>query len=124
MKRIVFPFFLFFMLFSCKDNKEVQQEKTTDIADTSVVEKVTPVDEAVSEDADFKNDFDILLATSYRTWENKNPATSLTKNWRTYTKRMVSSILEKPILNWKTAMTNVPEILQKLSIPTQKHFFL
>lgn len=81
MKRIVFPFFLFFMLFSCKDHKDVQQGKTSDTIENAVVEKVLPADETVPEDGDFKNDFDILLASSYRTWENKNPATSLTKNW-------------------------------------------
>ncbi len=81
MKRILLPFFLFFILFSCKDNNDVQLEKTTDTVDSTVVEKAAPANEAISEDVDFKNDFDILLATSYRTWENNNPASALTKNW-------------------------------------------
>ncbi|WP_306565084.1 hypothetical protein [Flavobacterium lindanitolerans] len=80
MKRILFPFFAFFILFSCKKAEVVEQEKTVDTVNVPVVEKETPV-EMPADEADFKNDFDILRATSYRTWENENPATSLTKNW-------------------------------------------
>lgn len=80
MKRILFPFFAFFILFSCKKAEVVEQEKTVDTVNVPVVEKETPV-EMPADEADFKNDFDILRATSYRTWENENPATSLAKNW-------------------------------------------
>ncbi|MBC8645372.1 hypothetical protein H9W95_19090 [Flavobacterium lindanitolerans] len=42
MKRILFPFFAFFILFSCKKAEVVEQEKTVDTVNVPVVEKETP----------------------------------------------------------------------------------
>lgn len=83
MKKILLSFTLFLLLFSCKDSEKIQHEKEEDSLDSTTIEKVVQIqaDEKQSSEEDFKNDFDILVASTFRDWEGKNPANLLTKEW-------------------------------------------
>lgn len=76
MKQLFFSLFLLSILVSCNNSKEIKKEEIVKIPDTSSVVEIVP-----NEEIEFKNDFDILLPRSYRNWEGKNEANSLTKNW-------------------------------------------
>jgi hypothetical protein len=80
MKKLVVGIVLISILFSCKDSKEVKTEKTVSVNEKPIVKDSVQKEEEVS-DEDFKNDFDILLPRSYRSYEDGNPAASLTKTW-------------------------------------------
>lgn len=80
------------LLLSCKNAKEEvtvisnQSDSITHSITPSGMDTVQSV--AVEEDIDgtvsegeFKNDFDILLPTRYRDWQNKNEADKLTEQW-------------------------------------------
>jgi len=69
------------ILVSCNNSKEIKKEEIVEIPDTSSVEEIAPIEEIFEEEVEFKNDFDILMPRSYRNWEGKNEANSLTKNW-------------------------------------------
>ena len=81
MKLLFFSLFLLSILVSCNNSKEIKKEEIVKIPDTSSVVEIVPNEEIVEEEIEFKNDFDILLPRSYRNWEGKNEANSLTKNW-------------------------------------------
>lgn len=81
MKQLFFSLFVLLIVVSCNNSKEIKKEEIVKIQDTSVVEEITPIEESFEEEAEFKNDFDILLPRSYRNWEGKNEANSITKNW-------------------------------------------
>jgi hypothetical protein len=80
MKKIVVGIVLISILFSCKDAKEIKTEKTIEVSEKPVGKDSIQEKEVVS-DEEFKNDFDILLPRSYRSYEGGNPAASLTKTW-------------------------------------------
>ncbi|MCV9931018.1 hypothetical protein OIU80_01860 [Flavobacterium sp. LS1R47] len=80
MKKIVVGIVLISILFSCKDAKEIKTEKTIEVSEKPVGKDSIQEKEVVS-DEEFKNDFDILLPRSYRSYEGENPAASLTKTW-------------------------------------------
>lgn len=81
MKQLFFSLFLLSILVSCNNSKEVKKEEIVGISDTSSVVEIAPNEEIIEEEPEFVNDFEILLPSTYRDWENKNPANSLTKNW-------------------------------------------
>jgi len=81
MKQLFFSLFLLSILVSCNNSKEIKKEEIVEIPDTSSVEEIVPKEKIVEEESEFVNDFEILLPSTYRDWENKNPANSLTKNW-------------------------------------------
>ena len=81
MKNIFFFIFMALIFISCNNSKEIKKEEVTEIPDTSSVEEIAPIEESFEEEVEFKNNFDILLLRSYRDWEGKNEANSLTKNW-------------------------------------------
>lgn len=81
MKQLFFSLFLLSILVSCNNFKEIEKEEIVEVPDTSAVQEILPKEEIVEEEIEFKNDFDILLPRSYRNWEGKNEANSLTKNW-------------------------------------------
>lgn len=86
MKKIFFILFIASVLISCKDSKAIEKEEKVEVADTLSVEETTskesiPKAETSEEEVEFKNDFEILLASQYRDWEGKNKANSLTKDW-------------------------------------------
>ena len=66
---------------SCNNSKEIKKEEIVEFLDSVKEKEVAPVEETVVEEVEFKNDFDILLPRSYRNWEGKNEANSITKNW-------------------------------------------
>ena len=72
---------MFSILISCNNSKEVKTEETIEVEDTLTVEEVAPKEEIFEEEMEFKNDFDVLIPRTYRDWEGKNEANSLTKNW-------------------------------------------
>jgi hypothetical protein len=80
MKNFVFGIVLAAVLFSCNDSKEKKVEGKKDITKKLVVKDSVQEDEMVSEE-EFKNDFDILLPRTYRTYDKVNPASSLSKDW-------------------------------------------
>lgn len=81
MKKLFLSLFLVSVLISCKDSKEIKKEEIVEVSDTSSVKEIVAIEETFEDELEFKNDFDILLPRSYRNWEGKNPANSLTKNW-------------------------------------------
>lgn len=80
MKNFVFGIFFASVLFSCNDSKEKTVEKKIGIVKKESVKDSIQDNEIVSV-TEFKNDFDILLPTSYRTYDGKNPALALNENW-------------------------------------------
>jgi hypothetical protein len=80
MKKIVVGIVLVSILFSCKDAKETKTEKIIGVSKKTIVKDSVQEKEVVSEE-EFKNDFDILLARSYRSYGEENPAVALTKKW-------------------------------------------
>lgn len=79
MKKIVFGIVLVGVLFSCNGSKEKKADKKVKVANKAVVEDVVTNDEITTNEKS-KNDFNILLPRSYRTY-NINPASSLTNKW-------------------------------------------
>lgn len=84
MKKIVIAAFLISSLFSCKDSNEEKTKKPVSVVNNSIVKD--SVKEEVQDDEvfltdNFKNEFDILLPRSYRSYQGKNTATSLTTDW-------------------------------------------
>lgn len=80
MKKIILPFLVFSILFSCKDDKLVKAQGSPTPVKNEVVKDSAANDEVVVEE-DFKNDFEILLPDGYRDDEGKNPANALNKDW-------------------------------------------
>jgi len=80
MKNFVLGILLVSVLFSCNGSKENKLEKKIDNVNKAPAKDSLLEAEIVSGE-EFKNDFDILLPRSYRTYDNLNPASSLTKNW-------------------------------------------
>jgi len=78
MKKFVFGVILLSVLVSCKDTKDTKTVKTAAIVKDTVAKAV---ESDITEDADFKSDFEILLPRSYRTYDNENPANALTEKW-------------------------------------------
>lgn len=81
MKNIFFFIFMTLIFISCNDSKEIKKEEIVEVSDTSSVKESVSIEEMGEEEPEFVNDFQILLASTYRDWENKNPANLLTKNW-------------------------------------------
>lgn len=81
MKKTFILSFLLSILISCTKVKT----ETGGTKDTLSVETVSAVETKPSvetaDEEEFKNDFDILVASTFRDWENKNPADLLTKDW-------------------------------------------
>ena len=72
----------FISLFSCKNTEEKTEikEETNKILPTETSEtKLNVTEENIEEDS--KNDFEILLPTQYRDWENKNEVDNLSNDW-------------------------------------------
>ncbi len=75
-----------FLFFACDNSSKDNESVTNSINEKKIVSEeneLIAIDEKLEEDitGDAKDDFKILLPTEYRDWENKNPATDLTKNW-------------------------------------------
>lgn len=80
--KITLYIIAFITLFSCKNSEQKTKikEKTNKILPNEASEnKVNVTDEDLKEE--FKNDFEILLPTQYRDWENKNEVDDLSKDW-------------------------------------------
>jgi hypothetical protein len=80
MKKLVVGIAVISIMFACKDSKEIKPEKASRVVKNSVVKDSVPQDEVVSEE-EFKNEFDILIPRTYRTYEGENPVASLTEKW-------------------------------------------
>lgn len=80
MKNFILGIILISVLFSCNKSKEEKVEKKVEIEKKTLVKDSLRKSEVVSNE-EFKNDFDILLPRSYRTYDGANPASSLTENW-------------------------------------------
>lgn len=80
MKNFIFGIILVSILFSCNGSKEKNIKKTVSVTNKTPVKDSINEGEIVSEE-EFKNDFDILIPRSYRTYDHLNPVSSLTKNW-------------------------------------------
>lgn len=80
MRKFIFGIILASAFFSCNGSQEKKVEKNIGITNKGPV-KDSFNDNEIASDEGFKNDFDILLPRSYRTYEGKNPASSLTGNW-------------------------------------------
>lgn len=82
MKKGILGIVLVLVFFSCKDAHKKQIVKT---AEKKIEQTVPAVDgdstNEVTEEEEFKKDFDILLPRSYRTYENVNDAASLNEKW-------------------------------------------
>ena len=79
--------FLFVLTFltinSCTKKAEITKLDTKELTIDSQKTRNEPRDvvEYVETEENFKNDFDILLASEYRDWEDENPANNLTQDW-------------------------------------------
>lgn len=80
MKNFVFGIVLAAVLFSCNNSKEKTAEKKISNVKKASVKDSLPENETVSGE-EFKNDFDILLPRSYRTYDGQNPVTALSEKW-------------------------------------------
>lgn len=80
MKKIILPFLLFSILFSCKDDKVIKTHGAQTPVKNQVVKDSAVSDEVLVEE-DVKNDFEILLPDGYRDNQGENPANSLNKDW-------------------------------------------
>nr|WP_198999843.1 hypothetical protein [Flavobacterium sp. ASV13] len=80
MKKIILGIVLVSLVCSCNKTQEKKTDKKTEIVKQSSAKDSVSVNEKTS-DEEFKNDFDILLPRSYRSYEGKNPALGLTENW-------------------------------------------
>lgn len=80
MKNFILGIVLVSILFSCNGYKEKNIKKIVNVTNKTPVKDSINKGEIVSEE-EFKNDFDILLPRSYRTYEGGNDAASLTENW-------------------------------------------
>lgn len=80
MKKIILPFLVFSILFSCHGTKEKTIKKTVHAANKTLVKNSVNEGEMVLEE-EFKNDFEILIPRSYRSYDNQNPVTSLSEKW-------------------------------------------
>lgn len=79
MKKSVFGFILISILFSCKNTKEEKSGKNTVITKDTVI--VASESKNAASEEEFKNEFDILIPQSYRTYDNQNPVTALNEKW-------------------------------------------
>ena len=80
--KLTLYIFAVFLFISCKnsnDEKEIQTKSNE--AQIIVSEETEQLPNEVVIEEDFVNDFDILLPTQYRDWENKNEVDNLTKKW-------------------------------------------
>ncbi|MDI9312256.1 MAG: hypothetical protein QM535_18750 [Limnohabitans sp.] len=80
MKNSILILSLFLILVSCKEDKKqsVKKEKQTIVADTIEHQdsEITQVGEA-----EFSSEFLILIPSTYRDWDNSNPANELNASW-------------------------------------------
>lgn len=80
--KITLYIFAAFLFISCKNSNEEKEIQTDTIKEQIIASEETeqvPMEVVIEED--FVNDFDILLPTQYRDWENKNEVDNLTKKW-------------------------------------------
>lgn len=82
MKKNVFGIILVSVLFSCNGSQEKKVEKAS-IVKTTIAKDSLKEDENAANvsNEEFKKEFDILIPRSYRTYDAKNPATSLSEKW-------------------------------------------
>lgn len=80
MKKIILPFLVLSILFSCKDDKKVRTQESQNPAKNQIAKDSVVNDDVIAEE-DVKNDFDILLPDGYRDNQGENPANSLNKDW-------------------------------------------
>lgn len=81
MKKTLF-ILMIFTLFSCKKSVEVDKVKqiiTDTLANASPANEVISIEEEVQEEE--PNDFQILLPSRYRDWENSNATNVLNQSW-------------------------------------------
>lgn len=79
MKKVLFVVVLSVTLVACNNSKEKKAVKTGKIVENKLKDSVQ--EKEIEEEAIFKNDFDVLIPRTYRTYENENPVNSLTQNW-------------------------------------------
>lgn len=79
MKKIVFGIVLSLLIVSCKNKTETKSIKNNVVNKDRIQPAAT--ESGSIADEDFKNDFDILLPRSYRTFENVNDASALNEKW-------------------------------------------
>lgn len=79
MKKIVCGIVLISSFLSCNKTKENEIVKITRDTNKAVAKDSVVENKIVTEE--FKNDFDILIPRSYRTYDGKNPVSSLTEKW-------------------------------------------
>lgn len=80
--KVVVCIVAFFLLISCErsiENKDTEIDTTKAIDTISKAAESIPMEERA--ESDTKNDFDILLVSEYRDWENNNPVNKLTTDW-------------------------------------------
>ncbi|WDO13099.1 hypothetical protein MH928_17470 [Flavobacterium sp. WW92] len=81
MKKLFALVFLFSILVSCTKAKTKTEEANDTLSVKKEVSSIETKSVETVADEEFKNDFAILLASTFRDWEGENPAKSLTKNW-------------------------------------------
>lgn len=80
MKKVLFVLVLSVTLLACNNSKEKKEVQKTHLVKDKVKDSVAE-NEIQTEEEVFKNDFDILIPSTYRTYENENPVNALTQNW-------------------------------------------
>jgi hypothetical protein len=80
MKNFIFGIFLVSILFSCNGHRGKKVQKSIGISN-KIPLKDSIQDNEISSGEESDNDFDILLPRSYRTYDNKNPVSSLNEDW-------------------------------------------
>lgn len=79
MKKIILLVFASLFFLACKEEKKVKQNPNNvkeQAVTPAVVQNAKPEVEE-----EFISDFDILIPTTYRDWEGKNPAKKLNQEW-------------------------------------------
>lgn len=79
MKRLVFGIILSLLFVSCKNDADTKAIKKNVVKKQNI--QPTGNESEIAAEEDFKNDFDILLPRSYRTYENENDASALNEKW-------------------------------------------
>lgn len=77
--KIIGVVLLTFVLLSCGNSSVTKVKKIASV--NTVSQEITPNPIVSSEKVVSKNDFEILLVSSYRYWEGENPANKITKDW-------------------------------------------
>ena len=80
--KLTIYIFAVFLFISCKNpNHEKELQTKTNEEQIIASEETEQLTNEVVIEEDFVNDFDILLPTQYRDWENNNDVDILTKDW-------------------------------------------